>query len=96
VCAGARFQALHLHLRAHRRRQHRTASVLLGAAFVSYPVRGSGVVQEVVTRTSRVERALAGWLVEQPARVSRPPVAALTRQQKAAELVLGLGRGLPR
>ncbi|GAB3304626.1 hypothetical protein GCM10027451_10440 [Geodermatophilus aquaeductus] len=35
---------------------------------------------------SLVERALAGWLVEQPARVQRLPVALLSREQKAAEL----------
>ncbi len=43
-------------------------------------------MQEVVTRGSRFERALAGWLVEQPVRVSRLPVAVLSREQKAAEL----------
>ncbi|PWW21637.1 uncharacterized protein DUF222 [Geodermatophilus normandii] len=51
---------------------------------LSYPVRGFGVVQEVTG--SLVERALAGWLVEQPVRAQRLPVALLPRQQKAAEL----------
>ena len=35
---------------------------------------------------SLVERAPAGWLVEQPAPFRRLPVALLTREQKAAEL----------
>ncbi|PWW24086.1 hypothetical protein JD79_03264 [Geodermatophilus normandii] len=59
-------------------------------------MRGFGVVREVAG--SLVERALAGWLVEQPAPLRRVPVALLSREQarKAmeaayeAELVLGL------
>ncbi|PWW24853.1 hypothetical protein JD79_04044 [Geodermatophilus normandii] len=47
-------------------------------------MRGFGVVQEVTG--SLVERALAGWLVEQPAPIRRVPVALLSREQKAAEL----------
>jgi hypothetical protein len=41
----------------------------------------------VAERVSPFERALAGWLVEQPVRLSRLPVAVLSREQKAAELV---------
>jgi hypothetical protein len=41
----------------------------------------------VADHVSPVERALAGWLVEQPAPFRRLPVALLSREQKAAELV---------
>jgi hypothetical protein len=44
------------------------------------------LVQEVAGYVSPVERALAGWLVEQPAPFRRLPVALLSRQQKAVEL----------
>jgi hypothetical protein len=44
------------------------------------------LVQDVAEYVSPVERALAGWLVEQPAPFRRLPVALLSRQQKAAEL----------
>ncbi len=40
----------------------------------------------VADHVSPVERALARWLVGRPVRVSRLPVAALSREQKAAEL----------
>jgi Domain of unknown function (DUF222) len=40
----------------------------------------------VAVPVSRVERALAGWLIEQRPRVPRLPVAVLSREQKAAEL----------
>src|SRR3712207_5656208 len=40
----------------------------------------------VAVPVSRVERALAGWLIEQRPRVQRLPVALLSREQKAAEL----------
>ncbi len=43
-------------------------------------------MQEAAGYVSPVERALAGWLVEQPAPFRRLPVALLSRQQKAAEL----------
>ncbi|GAB3326505.1 hypothetical protein GCM10027451_51860 [Geodermatophilus aquaeductus] len=40
----------------------------------------------VAVPVSRVERALAGWLIEQRPRVQRLPVAVLSREQTAAEL----------
>ncbi len=40
----------------------------------------------VAEYVSPVERALAGWLVEQPAPFRRLPVSLLSREQKAAEL----------
>ncbi|WP_245784504.1 DUF222 domain-containing protein [Geodermatophilus amargosae] len=43
-------------------------------------------MQEVAGPGSLIERALAGWLVEQPAPLRRLPVALLSREQKAAEL----------
>jgi hypothetical protein len=39
----------------------------------------------VAAPVSRVERALAGWLVEQPVQVQRLPVAVLSDEQAAAE-----------
>ena len=43
-------------------------------------------MQQVADHRSPVERALAGRLIEQPVRLSRLPVAVLSREQKAAEL----------
>src|SRR5918993_2898429 len=40
----------------------------------------------VAVPVSRVERALAGWLIGDRPRVQRLPVAVLSREQKAAEL----------
>ncbi len=40
----------------------------------------------VADHVSPVERALAGWLVARPVRVSRLPVAVLSDEQVAAEL----------
>ncbi|MGY1786355.1 DUF222 domain-containing protein [Geodermatophilus sp. SYSU D00698] len=43
-------------------------------------------MEEVAEYVSPVERALAGWLLEQPVSIPRLPVALLSREQKAAEL----------
>ena len=40
----------------------------------------------VAAPVSRVERALAGWLVARPPAVARLPVAVLSEEQAAAEL----------
>ncbi|MGY1698326.1 DUF222 domain-containing protein [Geodermatophilus sp. SYSU D00766] len=43
-------------------------------------------MQQVAEYVSPVERALAGWLVEQPVRLARLPVSLLSDEQAAAEL----------